>query len=1047
MPGRVIRAFAVVAVLVLAAAIVVSGWFYMTIRGHMTPPGDPAGQPSIATGIVADEILRPGEPRVLQELAWFDLQGLAAPPVSSGPWTRWWWPGGDVELPALRAQLDALHAAGFGGVEIQPFLSGMINVADDEDVMARVYSFDSPAYYATLNAAIDYAHGLGMQVDVTNASGWPPGGPQINLQDSPTIMAYGETSIAGGRRVSVELPRPRPGAADYLFSMLELAGADFMNFPVKHASLLSVLAARVDGGERSQNPFNLVDTVNLDPQTVVLLTDKVDDGVLHWQAPEGEWRIVASYLLPSGEVPMGAAQKPQGFVVDHLRRPQVLGQYEYAFGEATGLTANHGRGMRGIFNDSLEFRLRRMSSQDILAEFWERRGYDLEPWLPVLYIEGVDNVYFREIMGLYAEPEFRMGELDERIRHDYQQTLSDLVIERFIETSARWAEGRGLTSRGQSYGMDLDIIRGLGANTIPETEQLWAGGANVGLKFASSAAALYGRPLVSAESFVWINRDYTPAARRLKAAADKLFLAGINHIVYHGTPYRWHGSGQGEYGEEGWTPFSGPQNPAHFSGNFSPANTAVWPDMPDLNAYIARSQQLLRQGAPAIDVLVYYPFLGFHGPNRPDGGPEALVNGSLPDADPAHVPVEAGVLAEGKKQMAKFIASKEHVDPRVQWVEALQPLLHELDQRGVTWAWVNDHALQSGRAVAGSLRDSGGVYRALLLADIPSLDPDTLSALRAQLDAGVPVIFAGGLPSRQRSFHNAAAGDKAVGRGVAQLVAGGAEHFASGDKELRERLLALSSATLRKQGSGSIHRQRRALAGDSEVHFFANQSADAAAISLSADAGARLWWFDAMTGRAWQARPVGGVLRLSLSGFDSRFLVAGMPMPAALAAPVPPVVAMAADGERQDLADWEMTFSGARLAHGKLADWREIEELRYAHGPVTYRHEVFVSDIDPGARYVLDLGLVQGSANVIVNGRSVGRASLPPFALDIGSALRSGPNTIEVNVVAPLRNLFLGRAAAGDPLYANMLELEGQLVAAGLLGPVTLHRVPGDTRS
>ena len=44
---------------------------------------------------------------------------------------------------------------------------------------------------------------------------------------------------------------------------------------------------------------------------------------------------------------------------------------------------------------------------------------------------------------------------------------------------------------------------------------------------ASSAAALYGRPLVSAESFVWSQRDWSTTARKLKAAADKLLLAGV----------------------------------------------------------------------------------------------------------------------------------------------------------------------------------------------------------------------------------------------------------------------------------------------------------------------------------------------------------------------------------------------------------------------------------------------------------------------------------------------------------------------------------------
>src|SRR5688572_22208622 len=36
------------------------------------------------------------------------------------PWTRWWWQGSAVEPDSLTAQLEALKAAGIGGVEITP---------------------------------------------------------------------------------------------------------------------------------------------------------------------------------------------------------------------------------------------------------------------------------------------------------------------------------------------------------------------------------------------------------------------------------------------------------------------------------------------------------------------------------------------------------------------------------------------------------------------------------------------------------------------------------------------------------------------------------------------------------------------------------------------------------------------------------------------------------------------------------------------------------------------------------------------------------------
>ncbi len=1039
MVKRLLAIVSVLIVVVLIGGAAGGAWFVSRLQGHLTPPADPGGQESIA--LLANPIdsrSRVGVPFTGTEqlTGW---AGIDDPPLSARPWTRWWWPGGDVELTVLRAQLDDLFDSGFGGVEVQPFIGGMINVADNEGVMDRVYSFDSPAYHQTLKGAIDYAHTLGMEVDLTNFSGWPPGGPQINLEDSPTVMAYGEATVTGGGEIVVDLPLPKPGPAEYIFSVMEFAGIDFMNFPVEHANLLSVIAARVEDGEHHRNPFYLADTVSLAADSIEVLTDRVVDGVLHWDAPEGEWQIVASYLLPSGEVPMGAAQKPQGFVVDHLRKDQVLGQYAYAFGERADLPAVYGRGMRGIFNDSLEFRLRRMSVEDILEEFRVRRGYSLEPYLPALYVEGIDNVYFKEILGIYAAPEFRLTDMDDRIRHDYQQTLSDLVIERFVETSARWAEQRGLTSRGQSYGMDMDLLRGLGANTIPETEQLWAGGANVGLKFASSAGALYGRPLVSAESFVWINRDYMPAARRVKAAADKLFLAGINHIVYHGTPYPWQGGDTGDFGEEGWQPFSGPQNPAHFSGNFSAANTAMWPDLPDLNRYIARSQNLLRRGRPAIDVLVYYPFLGFHGSNRANDK-EVLISGALPDADPRTVMLESGPLVEGKKQLAKILTTPEHIDPRVAWMESLQPLLGDLDRRGITWAWVNDHALQTGRASEGMLPASGGRYGALLLPNIESLEPGTLDALAREVRSGIPVLFAGDLPERQRSFNNAESGDEVIREGLVSLLEAGALRFGSLGEELRTYLVENSSAALPYADASTIHRFRRTLDGGGELIFFGNQSPEPARLSMSVAGDQDMWWFDAISGAAWPVEAHSGQIDLALTGFDSRFLIRGVRMPDSIAGAPPPAVAAANATSMQALDAWHFNLGDYRAAGDEaLIDWRDIPALRYADGPGIYTHQLMLAGPPEATkRYLLDLGLVQGSARVLVNSELVGGASLPPFTLDITPALKPGDNVIEVEVRPPLRNLFVGRAFAGDPLYAQMADFGNELVAAGLLGPVTL---------
>lgn len=396
MKKRILITLAWVGLILLPAVAVGTGWFINRIYDYQQPPPDPAGQPSIAT-YARDAGTNPvTSPPV--ETGGFLWATIDTPPMSVRPWTRWWWPGGDVDAGTVVEQLELLDAAGFGGVEVQPFISGMIPF-QGTPVLDRVYEFDKPSYYQVLNTAVAAAERLGMQVDLTHFSGWPPGGPEINLEDSLTLVAYGETELQGGgdeaRRI--ELPAPRPGAGEYIFAMMEFAGADFMNFAADRARLLSVVAARVEGEGHSRNPFNLDDTVALDSESLQVLTDRVQDGALLWTPPEGRWLVIASYLMPSGEVPMGAAQKPQGFVVDHLRLPQVRGHYEYAYGDRTGLPTHYGRGC-AVFSTTV---LSSASGACRWRAFWTNFGLDaVMTWNPTCR-QSISKVWITFISGNY----------------------------------------------------------------------------------------------------------------------------------------------------------------------------------------------------------------------------------------------------------------------------------------------------------------------------------------------------------------------------------------------------------------------------------------------------------------------------------------------------------------------------------------------------------------------------------------------------------------------------------------------------------------------
>ena len=46
---------------------------------------------------------------------------LAWPPVTqlNKPWTRWWWLGSAVDEKNLKREIEQMHAAGIGGVEVR----------------------------------------------------------------------------------------------------------------------------------------------------------------------------------------------------------------------------------------------------------------------------------------------------------------------------------------------------------------------------------------------------------------------------------------------------------------------------------------------------------------------------------------------------------------------------------------------------------------------------------------------------------------------------------------------------------------------------------------------------------------------------------------------------------------------------------------------------------------------------------------------------------------------------------------------------------------
>ncbi len=387
----------------------------------------------------------------------------------------------------------------------------------------------------------------------------------------------------------------------------------------------------------------------------------VDDGDANAVA---EWKDGNLRVEPSGVMVKRAAPGGEGPMLN-LFRPGAVKRYLERFEEA--FRTNGIPDLQAVFHDSYEYRSN--WSPELPAEFLRRRGYTIDP--AVLF--GKDD-----------SSEAR------RMRRDYRVTLGDLLLES-MQDWAQWAHGHGLKTRYQAHGSPGNWLDLYAAADIPETEVFARDRDVLVSKFASSAAHVSGKNVASAEAGTWVAENFQETLGDLKRVVDELFLAGVNRIVFHGTAY----SPQ-EAPWPGWMFYAATQ--------LNPRNP-VWRDVPALNAYIARCQAALQEGAPDNAVLLYWPL---HDHWNEDG------------ALPEHLSVHN---ARG-------------------WLrgEAVGGAADELWRSGVSFDYVSDLQLQQAVAGDGKIRIGDRSWRAIVIPSCAYM-PEATAHKVAELEAVAPPLM------------------------------------------------------------------------------------------------------------------------------------------------------------------------------------------------------------------------------------------------------------------------------------------------------------------
>ncbi len=871
-------------------------------------------------------------------------RSFAAPGAAFHPWTRWWWPGTDVEPDQLRREIRLMADAGFGGAEIQPLLP---RPRPEGAALAAMKHFPEPSYFGNVRTAAIEAGRAGMQIDLTFGSGWPfGGGPQVTPELAQVEMRHSRLSVTGPARLATRLMLPS-GIDDANTAGLD---ADWVERLRRRETTVAVIAAR--GDEPALFPLEphvgdkeplVHHSGTLDFDTVVDLSDRVSaQGDIAWDVPEGSWQIFLFRQVASPQRMSGAFEGP-GLVLDHLKAAAFAAYADWIGPPLEkALRDQFGRTIRAIFCDSLELKPELYWTDDFRAEFLRRRGYDLLPYLPLVLQRGRGKPFG----GYLNKPYWDDAVHGEQVRADYWRTISDLMLERFFRPFADWAKARGLLSRMQAHGGPQDLIAGYASADIPEAEHQFDNGRYDFLKMVSSAAHLHGRKIVSNESFAWLGRAYRTTPELLKRYGDELITAGINQIVYHGYPY--------DYPRErnrlgGWSAFG-----TAFSDPIG-ARNPYWPYLKRLNDYFARLQMISREGIPVAPVALFRDVLAYEEILPPREEPP--LNGHLLAAGYDFDHINAGALAACRSEGGKLVAPSGAtyavilVDDQASLSAEVIGTLTGLARQGVA-------VVLSGRVptIRGRVSPGDPTVEALLTCEqvIHAPVPEKVGATLSRLGIAPNLRFEGAsLPFMQRAF------------GSRQVYF--VSNPSAGEKSLRCVVPGADAVELWDPWTGRI------------TPLASTQRDGGSAVSVKIDAY--------------------GSLLLATS---ERKALAKVEAARKLAELVP----VGLSGWTLEALPYEAAKPRQTVALARLEDWRSIDSLRYFSGKGVYRTSLTLEagQLAKGRTALLDLGQMTGVAEVRVNGTPLPALLMRPYRIDIGRHLRLGSNAIEIAILSTMHN-------------------------------------------
>lgn len=300
-------------------------------------------------------------------------QTFKNPPASAKPHTWWHWINGSVTKAGITADLEAMKEIGLGGAQI---FNVEVGIPEGDT------PFMSPQWKECLVHAFKEAKRLGIEICVHNCAGWSSsGGPWVKPEHAMQSLTYTETEVEGPAKFDQVLKQPET-RLNYYKDVAVYA------YPVPQDNAFRIPNLRVKGsydrGDKLAPDWSGTSATAVIAKDQIMPLSITSSGKLEWNVPAGKWVIVRIGHTPTGAVNAPSPTAGRGPEVDKLSRSAM--DAFWAGMMETALKANGPIGKAGLNNaliDSYEVGSQNWTSE-FANEFKKRRGYDPMPYLVTL---------------------------------------------------------------------------------------------------------------------------------------------------------------------------------------------------------------------------------------------------------------------------------------------------------------------------------------------------------------------------------------------------------------------------------------------------------------------------------------------------------------------------------------------------------------------------------------------------------------------------------------------------------------------------------------